>query len=123
MTTKLGLTRLFLEQSGLAGSPDDFVVKAYMKDWWTTPYSPIGFRLTPEGNRFLSDVLQLQHYQFKIKENNTKSLKLFLQMNKYIISPYYLKGQSTIIFYGETDATMMGLYAGDLATYLENFTR
>ena len=123
MTTKLELTRLFLEQSGLVGSPDDFVVKAYLKDWWTTPHSPIGFRLTPEGNRFLKDVLQLQHYQFKIKENNVKSLKLFLQMNKYLTAPYYLKGQNTIIFYGETDATMIGLYGGDLAQYLENFTR
>lgn len=123
MATKLEMTKLFLKQSSLAISPDDFVIKAYLKAWWISPYSPIGFRLTLEGNRFLQDKLKLQHYQFKIKENNVKSLRLYLQMNKFLTSPYYLKGQHTIILYGETDATMMGLYNGDLVQYLENFTR
>lgn len=123
MATKLELTKIFLKQLGLDNSADDFTIKSRMKDWWVSPYSPIGFRLTLEGNSFLKDVLQLAHYEFKIKEDNVKSLKQFLQMNKYLTAPYYLKGQNTIIFYGETDATMIGLYGGDLAQYLENFTR
>lgn len=123
MTSKLELTRLFLEQSGIVSSLDEFIVKEHLTGWWITPHSPIGFRLTLEGNRFLKDVLHLQYYQFKIKENNVKSLKLFLQMNKYISSPFYLKGQDTIVFYGETDAIMIGLYNGDLSQYFENFSR
>lgn len=121
MNTKASLTELFLKEAGISATEE--IVREYMKLWWVSPFSPIGFRLSTEGNRFLSQVLKLQKYSYQIKEDNVKSLKLYLRMNKYLISPYYLQGSSTIVLYGETDAVMMGLYAGDLQQYLENFTR
>ena len=121
METKSSLTKLFLTEAGLGTS--EAIVKTYLKLWWVSPYSPIGFRLSNDGNKFLSQTLKLQKYSYTIKEDNIKSLKLYLRMNKYIAAPYYLQGNNTIIFYGETDAVMMGMYGGDIAQYLENFTR
>lgn len=118
---KRELTRLFLEQVGTDAS--EASVKSFLTLWWFTPYSQIGLRLTLEGHRFLSDQLKLTKYTFKIKEDTTKTLKMFLQMNKYLSSPYYLQGQNTIIIYGEQDAVMLGIMNGDLQQYLENFTR
>jgi len=123
MLSKLDLTKLFLEKSGLVISPSDLIVKTYLKDWWATPFSPIGLRLSTEGNRFLKDVLRLECYSFKIKESNTKSLKLFLQMNRRLSSPYYLQGNRTIVLYGEQDSIMLALLDGDLEQYFNNFSR
>ena len=50
------------------------------------------------------------------------NLKIMLQMNKYLTSPFYVYN-NTIVCYGETDAVMMGLYQGDLQQYLTNFER
>lgn len=118
---KRELTKLFLEQIGADVS--DASIRSFMSVWWFTPRSPIGLRLSTDGNRFLSEVLKLDKYSFTIKEDTVKSLRLFLQMNKYLSSPYYLKGNNTIIFYGEQDAIMMGLMGGDIAQYLTNFSR
>lgn len=122
MPTKKELTILFLEQAGQA-NVTKFVLKEYMKEWWTAPHSPIGLRLTPAGNSFLKKELKLSFYSFTIPDNTTKSLKLFLQLNKNLTAPYYLSGQNTIITYGESDAVMLSLYCGDIATYMNNFSR
>jgi hypothetical protein len=121
MLTKRQLTELFLKEAGFSSS--EVSVKEWMKIVWTTPHSPIGFRLTSKGHAFLSSTLKLQSYTYKIKPGTVKSLKLFLQMNKYLEFPFYLKGEDSITLYGEVDATMLGLMSGDIASYLENFTR
>jgi len=122
MPTKKELTTLFLNQSGQT-DVTNFVLKHYMKEWWVAPYSPIGLRLSTAGNTFLKKVLKLTSYTFTIPEDTTKSLKLFLQMNKNLTAPYYLSGQNTIITYGESDAVMLSLYCGDIGSYMNNFTR
>jgi len=119
--TKKELTELFLKEANFPVTPE--TIKTYMHVWWMTPYSPIGLRLTSDGNKFLSSTLKLTKYTYTIKEDNVKSLRLYLRMNKHLTSPYYLQGADTIILYGETDACMMGMYGGDIATYLNNFTR
>jgi len=123
---KKDFTKLFLEQAGFDTSPGS--IKAYTKEWWVTPYSPIGLRLTLSGSSFLNTVLKLAHYTFDVKENYKDSLKLMLLMNKHLSSPFYFSsrltaGPRTITFYGETDASMIGLMGGDLALYLENFAK
>jgi hypothetical protein len=118
---KKQFTKLFLEQAGMDASEDS--VKEHLVQWWMFPFSPIGLRLTKEGSTFLYSDLKLQNYKYKIKADTVKTLRLYLRMNKYLSSPFYLQTNDTIIFYGETDAVMMGIMGGDIAQYLENFTR
>jgi len=117
---KKSLTKLFLEQTG--GDTSDKSIKECLVTWWVAPFSPIGLRLTPAGSKFLDKIVGLQKYKFKIKEDCPKTLKIMVQMNKYLQSPFYLYND-TIVCYGETDAVMMGLYQGDLQQYLTNFER
>jgi hypothetical protein len=118
---KKQFTKLFLEQAGLDASEDS--IKEHLVQWWMFPFSPVGLRLTREGSTFLYSDLKLQNYKYKIKPDTVKSLKLYLRMNKFLSSPFYLQANDTIIFYGESDAIMMGMMSGDIAQYLENFTR
>ncbi len=118
---KKQFTRLFLEQASMDASEES--VKVALVMWWMFPFSPIGLRLTLQGSSFLSSILGLQNYKYKIKPDTVKTLKLYLRMNKFLSSPFYLQTNDTIIFYGESDAIMMGMMSGDIAQYLENFTR
>lgn len=118
--SKLELTKLFLAEAGIAECP--VVLRMYMRKWWVTPHSPIGLRLTHEGHKFLSTVLKLNCYSYKIV-NTPKSMRVTLRLNKYLTAPYYLSGPDTIVLYGELDASMLGLMGGELGMYLENFTR
>jgi hypothetical protein len=116
------LTYLFLKQAGIEFTEEEY--KVYYHKWWYSPFSPRGYRLSPEGSIFLQDILQLQCYKYKIKAGFIRSNKTAVQLTKYITAPFYLgNSSSTITLFGETDAAMMGLYQGDLAQYLENFTR
>jgi len=123
---KRQFTKLFLEQAGLDASERS--VNANKLLMWATPYSPIGLQLTYFGHTFLKSQLKLQQYTFTIKEDFQRNLKVILQMNKYLTGPFYLPRYEdaktrTIIMYGEQDAFMMGMMSGDLAQYLDNYTR
>jgi len=115
---KLELTRLFLDQASLPSDPKS--TKQYRLLWWVAPFSPYGLKLTTEGHVFLDNVLKLEKYSCSIKAGTPNTLKIMSQMNKYLSSPFYIRG-NTIFFYGETDAIMLALHAGDIAQYLENF--
>jgi len=117
---KKELTKLFLEESGNDASAES--IKKHMLIWWVAPFSPIGLRLTHDGADFLNRSVKLQKYKFELKEDRPRNLKIMLQMNKYFASPFYINN-NTITVYGETEAVMMGLYGGDIATYLNNFER
>lgn len=118
--TKTELTELLMSEANIPLTPE--LVKSTMQMLWFTPYSRIGLRLSSSGHDFLSNTLKLTHYTYKIV-NTPDSLKVLLQMNKYLTSPFYIKGASTIVMYGETDASMIALMGGDLGKYLENFTK
>jgi len=117
---KKSLTKLFLEEAKEDSS--DKSIKEHLLLWWVAPFSPIGLRLTHEGADFLNRSVKLQKYKFELKEDRPRNLKIMLQMNKYMSSPFYINS-NTITVYGETDACMMGLYGGDIALYLGNFER
>jgi hypothetical protein len=116
---KHGYTRLFLQESGMV-DPTDTEIDHFLKQWWATPFSPIGLRLSKIGDKFLAEVLKLERYTVKLKVDQQKSLKQFLQMSKYLSAPYFLPNNDTLITYGESDATILILMDGDLTTYLNN---
>jgi hypothetical protein len=121
MFGKRELTALFLTQAGIDTS--ELNIKTHMQQLWATPYSPIGYRLSSEGNHFLHDILKLKRYTYKVKVDTTRSLKLYLQLNQNIQYPYYLQGQNSIVLYGEQEAMMIALMDGDIQQYMNNFCR
>jgi hypothetical protein len=114
---KKDLTKVFLEQSNVDATPE--AIKLF-STWWFTPHSPIGLRLSSEGHKYLTTILKLSCYTIKIQENTVKSFKLFLLMSKYLNYPYYLKGNDTIVVFGEEDGIMLALMSGDITSYLNN---
>ena len=114
-------TKLFLEQAGF--STTEQAIKEHLRMWWYTPYSPNSLRLTSKGSKFLTQILRLDNYKYDLKEGTKLTGHLTIQMSKHLSAPFYLPDRNTIVFYGQTDATMLALMAGDLASYLENFSR
>lgn len=116
---KKEFTKLFLEQ---AGEPtDDESIKTHLKLWWDTPLSPYSLRLTHKGAVFLSKNLKLEFYTCQIAENRPSTLKHLLMMSKHLQSPYYLTNEKIHLF-GETDAVMLQLHAGNLIQYVSNIS-
>ena len=117
---KREFTKLFLTDAGIAVTESS--LNLYHKTLWASPMSPIGLRLSSEGIDFLDRTLKIQKYTCEIKKDCPRTLKIMLQMNKYLTSPFYIKGNKLVI-YGEVDASMMALMSGDLELYLKNFER
>jgi len=121
---KRELTKLFLNNAGLDSSTES--IHHALHEWWHTPLSPVGLRLTHTGAVFLKKTLNLSHYTCTIKKDYQHTLRLILSMNKHFASPFYFYeagGSKKIECFGETDATMLIMMDGDLQQYLENFER
>ena len=58
----------------------------------------------------------------RVKTNIGKNLKIYLQLDKLITTPFYLQRRDTIVFFGERDLIMLQLMGGDLDQYLENLS-
>ena len=114
-------TKLFLTQAGF--STTEQAIKEHLRTWWYSPYSPNSLRLTSKGSKFLRFVLNLESYSYKIKKGTKLTGHLTIQMSKHLSSPFYLPDRNTIVFYGQQDAAMIAMMDGDLAQYLENFSR
>ena len=117
---KKGYTRLFLEQAKLDTS--DTSIKSFHRSFWYAPYSPVGLRLSDAGAVFLTHVLDLESYTYKMKDGPVKSSKIVILMNKHLSQPFCV-WRNQIQFFGETDAIMLAMMSGDINQYLENFSR
>lgn len=119
--TKNELTILFLEHVGLATDPA--TVKEYLWAWWHNPISSTSLRLSATGEEFAKTTMGLTSYKYKLKKDLLNTAKVYLWLDKYLTVPYFLPNRGNIVFYGEKDAIMLAMHGGDLAQYLENFTK
>ena len=118
---KKEFTKLFLTTAGMDCSPES--QRDYLKKWWASPFSHSGLRLSYAGVVFLEFVLKLKQYRVDVNADYKETLKFVLTMNKNFSSPFYYyeaAGKKTLVCFGESDASMIILMGGDLATYLTN---
>lgn len=88
--------------------------------WWQNPTNPNSLRLTTIGYKWFTTVAKLKAYEIKLPEKEYILPKHYLQLEKLFEEPYYIKGRSVISVFGERDAVMLQLHAGDLTSYLNN---
>jgi len=119
---KRELTEFFINLSG--GDLSKKNVDAKMLEWWIAPFSPRGFQLSFKGFYHLSVELDFTKYEFTLQSDFDITPSIIILMSKHIKYPFYIPNNlATITLFGSEDATMIGLYNGDLKRYLENYTR
>lgn len=97
---------------------DPNIFEEMIKIWWRNPTNHNSLRLTNFGLKFFKDSLKQKTYNIKLEENSIKS-KHLLQLERLFTAPYFVKNTELIVF-GEQDAIMLQLHAGDLNAYLDN---
>lgn len=113
------LTSIFMKEVGLGDDPAK--QKLYLWTWWANPQSKTSLRLSPAGFKFLTDVLNLESYSYS-PPPFYNTIKISLQLDKYMSVPFYMPKTKNITLFGERDAIMLTLMDGDLVNYLENLS-
>ena len=102
----------------LANVPPNSPLGTMHKDWWQNPLNPTSFRLTKTGYYWFASIAKIAGHTIELEEKIMP--KHLLQLEKLFSEPYYIENLKTIVVYSETDAVMLQLHSGDLATYLDN---
>ena len=87
--------------------------------FWNNPTDDQSLSLTLYGYNFLVKELKLKSYTYEVQEPLTNGN--ILQMERYFPSMYFMFGKrKKITVFEEQEATMLGLYGGDLQAYLRS---
>lgn len=87
------------------------------KTWWFNPLNPDSLRLTRISYNMLKKA-KVPTFKFKLTEKYKP--KTFVQLERWMSSPYYLLNAQTIVLYSDSDAMMMALHGNNLQQYLDN---
>lgn len=88
---------------------------------WHNPTNPDSLRLTTEAYGILTKYECRTCYTFKF--NSSMTNHMFLQLDRLMTAPYYIRSRHFLELFGETDAIMLNLHANDLAQYLNNLAK
>lgn len=82
-----------------------------------------GLRLTPEGYRILTNVLDLENWRWTFPEPKKFNKKILLEMDRKISFPFFIERKPSagigVVFFSSREASMVTLY-GDLEKWLAN---
>jgi hypothetical protein len=117
MDIKHKLTVEFLT-NWLGYEPTALVIEKYYQKWWKNirENGERSLRLTYDGFTFLKNNNLLKFYQIDVLDVVYTS-KVMLQLDKYLVCPWYLSSNSTIWVSREKTAVELILFGGDLVKY------
>jgi hypothetical protein len=87
------------------------------KIWWRNPLNRESLRLTWPGFKWFSGRSKFPSHNIVLDKGITG--RQLLQLERLFHEPYYLRDDSILVF-GEQDAIMLQLHAGNLSQYLDN---
>jgi hypothetical protein len=90
--------------------------------WWQNPTNPYSLRLTSVGYEWFKIRASIKCYEIILPEGQRILPKQLLQLERTFTEPYYVKNYKTLAVFGEKDAIMLELHAGDLVSYLNNIS-
>lgn len=94
-----------------------------MGTWWHNLRAGGGMRLTDIGYRSFTELLNLEHYDYKLDPFDLDS-RLIIAMDRRLQHPYYIvfkkKMPAQIIFFGSKEAMMANLY-GNIKKFIDNY--
>jgi len=89
-----------------------------MLTWWYNIRDTGGLRLTAEGNRALSEDLDVESWSWSYTNAKSINKRILLLMDRRLTFPYYIDRRGKrVIFYSSQEAMMISLY-GDLEPWL-----
>ena len=108
---------LFLRAAGTATFTEDFDFDKYRQSWFRNPLNRQSLRLTQDGFRFAYGIADIDHHTFELQAPlKPKSL---LQLERHLMCPYFIRNVRLIKLFGDQDSMMLGLYGGDIQTWLD----
>lgn len=117
-----------LTQELVALLPDTHGVSfdSAMRSWWFNLRKNGGMRLTGAGFVAFTRDLDLEFYEYQIKDPLNFNQQIILNLDRKLQTPYYIhaiKGiPKKIIFFGSKEAVIVNLY-GDLKLFLDNYNK
>ena len=103
--------------------PPTYKFEEVYPQWWFNLRTDGGLRLTRMGYDAFCDLLQLEHYKYKLDPFVVNS-KMVIALDRKLQMPYYIeyekKMPTAIVFFGSKEAMMANLY-GDLKKFLDNY--
>jgi hypothetical protein len=119
---KLKLTEELVAQLPIANR---ISVESARVSWWFNLRPNGGLRLTALGWFALTDTLDLEFYEYKIKDPVSFNQHTILALDRKLKMPYYIvvsKGMAkAVIFFGSKEAVLANLY-GSLEKFLDNYS-
>jgi len=103
-----------IEAAGLQAD----MVGEVQKLWFRNPLNTDSLRLTQIGFTWFIKRSKFTAYQVDINAGVTS--KQMLQLERLFKEPYFIKTTKNITLFGESDAIMLQLHAGNLGQYLDN---
>ncbi len=88
--------------------------------WWYNPINQNSLRLTHVGFKWFTQHAKLASHEIKLPDDQKILPKHYLQLEKLFTEPYYIRGRGAIVVFGERDAIMLQLHAGNLTAYLDS---
>jgi len=119
--------KLKLTEELVAQLPEEkrISVESARVSWWFNLRPNGGLRLTALGWYALTDTLDLEFYEYKIKDPISFNQHTILALDRKLKMPYYIvatKGMpKAIIFFGSKEAVLANLY-GNLEKFLDNYS-
>lgn len=90
-----------------------------MVNWYYNIRINGGLRLTPEGFRVLTQVLDCENWSYTIPDVRKINKQVLLDMDRKIRFPYYIDAKNkSIIFFSSKEAMLVTMY-GDLKRWLD----
>jgi hypothetical protein len=105
-----------LKAAGL--DPNAFVI--FELQWWRNPTNKDSLRLTPSGYKYFTKALKIPCYEIELPDI-IKSKNL-VQLERQFKEPYFVNTAKCNTVFGEQDAIMLQLHAGDLNRYLDDLS-
>jgi hypothetical protein len=98
-------------------------VEEALSSWWYNLRAGGGMRLTDLGYQAFTQVLKIEHYDYKIDPFDLDS-KMIVAMDRRLQQPYYIvfkkKMPIQIVFFGSREAMMANLY-GNIKKFIDNY--
>jgi hypothetical protein len=118
---KLKLTKKLVSQ---LSEEKRISVESARVSWWHNVRPTGGLRLTSAGWFALAGDLDLEFYEYKIKDPVAFNQHMILSLDRKLQMPYYIvatKGiPKSVIFFDSKEAVLANLY-GDLEKFLDNY--
>jgi len=121
MRDKIKLTQKLISQL-----PEErrISVETAKVSWWHNVRPTGGLRLTSTGWSALANDLDLEFYEYKIKDPVAFNQHMILALDRKLQMPYYIvatKGiPKAVVFFDSKEAVLVNLY-GDLEKFLDNY--